>query len=172
MLRAALLSVTGKAPQEIADRLAIPKSTVLTWLARKDVKLYMDLLVEDHAAIVGQELLKGELEAVDTVRAALSATTDSGKPDWNVRLRAALRLLDAAGARGKPVEQVEQKTVQFHGNVDEALTRALLDPAVQEVLKRTPSLAKAVPALPEGAVPPTVPVELKTVEADYEVVDD
>jgi hypothetical protein len=104
----------------------------------------LDQLVEDN-------LKDGEAQASATLIAALGAETPvrhkDGKvrmhPNWEVRVRSAISLLDRRGERGKPVERVQAATQNWNiTEVRSELSQALADPAVRAFLAADPAFAE------------------------------
>ncbi len=140
----------GYSIREAAERCDLPVPTVKRWLKDPAFVQAVQQATDRHAGLVRSMLLEGEREAAATVVEALHATTHLkvGKelremPNWDIRVRAALSLLDRGGERGKAVDRVQQANL----NVDvtpEALHRALRDPGVRTWLDHKPDLKARV----------------------------
>lgn len=148
---------------EICRRLDISAPTFRSWRQDPEFVEALQNLVEKHDALMSEELLEGELEALATVREGLLANDTKGNPDWDARLRAAFRLLDAAGRRGKPAEKSEN-TITTVGSGSGELAEALNDPAVRAWLEEKFS----VPKLPSGH---TVPLSSEIVIEAQDVIE-
>ena len=138
----------GMKNREVAEKCGVSVNMLRLWRADPAFQAELQALVERHVEYIEDRLLEGELEAVEVLKEALGATkTVKGKavPDWFVRLQAAMRLLDAQGRRGKPVEKVQQETIHYQGNVEEALVKALRDPVVRAWVEEQNLLPQAVP---------------------------
>lgn len=163
--QAARMIFMGQLPKkEIARLCGVTPKTISEWQKIPEFLAFMDSMGEAHGSYVEALLLDGETEAVNTLRAALSAVDGKGRPHWEARLKAAIRLLDAAGQRGLPTQKIKQENTNITGDLGEMLKTALADPGIKQMLA---SGQLRLPALPAGAVPPQeVPY------ADYEVMDD
>lgn len=85
---------------------------------------------QEHTEVMETMLLNAEFQAVETLSKLLASEQD------DIRLKAATNLLDRAGKRGVVVNKVEQNTVQrtmeFKGDLNEAMARAMRDPGVRK----------------------------------------
>lgn len=110
-------------------------------------------LAEQHAAMMSDMLENAEVMAIQTLTDLLDSD------DEEVRLKAAMNLLDRAGRRGTPVTKVEQNTVQrtveLKGDMNEALSKALIDPGVRAWLQQHPGFLALQPTsgIPERVEP-------------------
>jgi hypothetical protein len=150
---------------DICRKLDITMPTLRSWRREDEFNAAYEELVEKHDSLMSGELLEGELEALKIAREALHAYDKEGSPNWEIRLRASFRLLDAAGRRGKPAEKVEQTTnttvVSRHEN---ELAEALRDPTVRAWIEKQKA--------PIGTLPPFQSVPLSQEELEYEILDD
>lgn len=115
-----------------------------------------DQLIQ-REAIVRDVLREGEVQASATLLGALAAEVPmrhkDGKirlhPNWEVRVRAAISLLDRQGQRGKPVERVQSANTNTNINTAEVrneISAALADPAVRAFLEADPTFAASLRA--------------------------
>lgn len=127
----------------------------------------VERLADQHAEVMSNMLENAEALAVQTLTDLLEAS------DEEVRLKAAMNLLDRAGRRGTPVTKVEQNTVQrtveLKGDMNEALSKALLDPGVRAWLQQHPGF---LPISPAPGVPDRVESSAEVLGADWEYADD
>lgn len=144
--RAIRLLATATPIREICTKLDVTAHTFRGWRAEPEFQQALDDLIEKHDAIMSENLLEGELEALRVVRDGLGALDQKGEPAWDIRMKAAFRLLDAAGRRGKPAEKSEAVvTTVSQGN--EELAMALRDPSVRAWLEKTYG-PRQLPAVP------------------------
>ena len=134
--------------------LGVSERVIYLWKKKPLFIAFLNKLVEEHTAVVQGALLEGELAAVGTVTEALEANDAKGKPMWEIRLKAAFRLLDSAGGRGAPTLKTESKHMEITGDVTELFKNALRDPGVRKRLA-------ASGIMPAEEIP----------EADYEIID-
>jgi hypothetical protein len=116
---------------------------------------------ENNMALLEDILLEGERAAAIALTALVSSDNEE------MRFKAAVRLLDMRGQRGKPVDKTENKTLALKGDVNKLLEAALRDPSVRGYLK-----GLTVPPLVEvsSSEPPQVEVTPGEQEADFEFV--
>lgn len=102
----------------------------------------VDRISLQHAETMEVLLSNAETKAIETLTNLLDAE------DEDIRYKAAVNLLDRAGKRGAVVTRVEQKTVQHttevKGDLNEALSKALLDPGVRRWLSAQPGFENAI----------------------------
>jgi len=148
----------GYTDQRVQKALAIGPETLKRWREFPEFTELVENLADQHHDAMAGLLADGERMAVTTMIELLNSPNDK------VRMQAAESLLNRAGKRGKPVEKQEVQSVEFKGDVSEALNRALRDPGVLERLAGAGLLA--LPSGAEGAARSVSPIP----EADYEVV--
>jgi hypothetical protein len=134
--------------------LGVSERVIYIWKKKPLFTEFLNKLVEEHTAVVQGALLEGELAAVGTVTEALEANDARGKPIWDIRLKAAFRLLDSAGTRGTATQKTESKHLEITGDVTELFKNALRDPGVRKRLA-------ASGIMPAEEIP----------EADYEIIE-
>ena len=121
--------------------------------------------VEEHATLVRMMLEEGEKIAANTLVSALHAENEDGK-SWDVRVKAANSLLDRAGRRGAVAEKVAEKQpkgqMRWEGDSQEAVRRALRDPAVRQWLKENNRQLE----MPPEDVPSEIVPEMEVGELD------
>lgn len=169
MARAAALKVAGATDAETAKACGVSTATIRTWRQNERYIAFMEGFVEATAKAVETMLEVGEKKASAVMVEALDAETSEGRPDWNIRLQAARRLLDMQGQRGRPTEkqEINQTTREIRGDMTEALTTALRDPGVQRWIAESGILKQ----LPPPSVPPESQEE-DIQDAEYEVVQE
>lgn len=163
----------GRKATDVRKQYMIEASMWTSWvkdpafIAAISTRLHrLDQLVEDN-------LKDGEAQASATLIAALGAETPvkhkDGKirmhPNWEVRVRSAISLLDRRGERGKPVERVQAATQNWNvTEVRSELSQALADPAVRAFLAADPVFAERLrqellqlPPASEGPCPEPPP---------------
>jgi hypothetical protein len=146
----ARLVALGKGPVRIAQELGLASRTVSYILADPRCEEEVRKLLDATDEFVHEKLLEGERHAAATLKEALDATQEDGTPNWDVRLKAAIRFLDSAGRRGRPVERVESQEVQLTGDAAAlALANALRDPGVRTWLDAHPQTKQQLLAPPE-----------------------
>lgn len=153
---------SGVSQTQTAIKLKLGKTHVKKWLeSDEEFKAELKRATADHAGVVEAMLIAGEREAAETLMSALKAES-RGVPNWNVRLNAALSLLDRAGQRGRAVEkqQIAQVVARAQPDVEAALQRALRDPGVRNWLKDSGGVA--------GLLPEVAGAETMTIEADLQ----
>jgi len=121
---------------QVAKLVGVHAQTIRSWADEPEFQAGLQDVLNRHLELLEDGLLAGELAALEVMQAALTANDSNGKPDWDIRIKAAARFLDAAGRRGKPVEQTEAKVLSISGSLDDAIKAALHDPTVREMLKR------------------------------------
>jgi hypothetical protein len=147
--RVARLVVRGLNQEQIGKALKRTRKQVNEVLAHPDCEAEIERLLEATGARIEDQLVEGEREAAQTLRDALEATESDGSPNWEVRIKAAVRFLDAAGRRGKPADRVEQRTLTLTGDAAQAaVAAALRDPGVRQWLDAQPDLKQQL--LPSG----------------------
>jgi len=132
--------------------LGVTERTIYKWKAQAKFVEFLNRLLEEHSDVVQGALLEGELAAVSAIVEALDALDSDGLPNHTIRLKAAFRLMDAAGVRGTPTLKTESKHLEITGDVTELFKNALRDPGVRQRLL-------------ESGIVENLP------EADYEVVE-
>jgi hypothetical protein len=160
---ARLLAAQVKIPK-IAAMLGVSERIVYVWKKKPDFISFLNKLVEEHTAVVQGALLEGELAAVGTVTEALEANDPKGKPMWEIRLKAAFRLLDSAGGRGAPTLKTESKHMEITGDVTELFKNALRDPGVRKRLMAT-GMMPDEEEIPDGDFEVVEPRELSSGDA-------
>jgi len=152
--RVARMAVEGLTNGEIALKTGMSMRWVAYVLKDKRVTEEVDRLVRATDATVIELLEEGERKAAATLGEALDATAPDGSPLWDIRIKAAVRFLDAAGRRGKPADKIETQMLSLTGDAAKAaLVNALRDPGVRAFLAAQPELRAQL--LPE---PDDVPV--------------
>lgn len=164
---AAMYYAMGRTKKWIEDKLLISGSTLDRWEESPEWLAFVDDVCEKHA-----EVMKDMLE--DAEKTALLVMTELAveSEDDEVRLKAAESLLNRAGKRGKPVDQVEQRSVAITGDMNTALQRALADPGVLARLTGS-NIMIALPAgqpVPSGGEAAARGVSPSETEPDYEIV--
>ncbi len=135
----------GWSVPKTAAELKLPPGSVRKW---HNEPLFLEALraaTVEHAELIEAMLLVGEREAAKTMIDALSAQTKNGEPAWQIRVTAAMNLLDRKGNRGKAIDRQQVASVNTEikatGDVEGALRNALRDPGVRAWLKETNGLA-------------------------------
>lgn len=163
-LRAARLLAAGMSRNDVAERLTVHVQTLRDW-ENKDEAFRQE--IEDTANRMCDQiesaLMEGELKAAFVISEALDARDKEGNVDWATRVKAAFSLLDRQGRRGRAVERVESKSIEYKGDINELLLAALRDPGMREFLEAT---------VPKELLPPPVPHVKEIEEAEYEVIPD
>ena len=164
-LRAARLIAVGMTRNDVAGRLSIDISTLRRWHTDdEEFRAEIEDCANRMADQIEAALLEGERKAALVIDEAMEAINPEGDPDWNVRLKAAMSLLDRQGRRGKAVDKVESKTMELTGDVNELLRNALRDPGMR------PYLADLGVA---GYLPPSEAKVVESIEdAVYEEIED
>lgn len=148
-LRAAIHLASGLNERETAAQCGAPLAHVKRWTKLPSFQQALEMATARRLARMEDLLLAGEREAVETLTAALTAmtTAKSGKkviyvPDWPTRRAAADSLLNRRGERGKPVDRIQQATMNFNSpEVRNELTQAMADRGVRVFLEKDPALA-------------------------------
>jgi hypothetical protein len=140
---------SGLSAGETAKRCGVSRNTVAKWLQDPRFVRAVQEGTKSYVGRIQALLLEGEVRASQTLIAALDAMmpAKSGSkvtmvPDWPSRIRAADSLLDRRSERGKPVERVQAANFNFTPEVRSELSRALHDPAVQQMLDGDPDLKR------------------------------
>lgn len=141
----------GRDARTVRRQFGITTGAWATWFKDPAFLDQVQRKVERFDALVEETLAEGEIEAASTLVQALAATSPIKRkdgsilqfPNWDVRVRAAVSLLDRRGERGKPVERQLGATLNIKsGDIAKQLAGALADPAVQQFLQHDPALAK------------------------------
>lgn len=148
---------------QVAKFVGVSRQTVHAWLGIPEFQALVQQFTENNLALLEDILLEGERAA------AIALTELVNSEDEEMRFKAAVRLLDMRGQRGKPVDKTESKTLALKGDVNKLLEAALRDPSVRGYLK-----GLTVPPLVEASSsePPQVEVTPGEQEADFEIVND
>lgn len=137
----------------------ISRQTLHNWLTQEAFKAEVEKFMEANIGLLEEILLEGERTAAITLVDLLSS------PDDELKFKAATRLLDMRGQRGKPVDKSEVKSLELKGDLNEALRHALRDPSVRKYLNDI----SVPPLLSAGSLEPEAVAE-RPGEPDYEVL--
>ena len=147
-VRAAALLAAGMNLVNVAKVCNVNVRTVKRWRGSDPIFRHCyESFATQQTEVMTETLLLGERKAIATMLEAMSASTPVRKrvkgetkivlqPDWPTRMRAAERMLDMRGQRGKPVERQEIKQETITGDLTQAITAALADPGMQGYLQR------------------------------------
>lgn len=152
----------GFTQQEIAKSLGISAANAGEYLGSAPVREEMQRLLDlADAQFVEEGLLVAEQRAVSTLNKLLD------DDDSEVRLKAAVTLLDRAGKRGPVAQRVESTQLALTGDAAQtALANALRDPGVRAFLASQPELRQQVAAqVQEIALLPPPPEPPPSAEA-------
>ena len=163
-LRAARLLAAGMTRNDVAERLNVHVQTLRDWEHKdEDFRLEIEETANRMADQIESALMEGELKAAFVIDEALEARDKEGQIDWSTRVKAALSLLDRQGRRGKAVERIESKSIEYKGDLNELLLAALRDPGMREFIEAT---------VPQELLPSPVPLKKKDIEdGEYEVIE-
>lgn len=139
--RVARLVASGMSLREVAKHLGLTRAHVGAIAREAGFQQLVQDFVESNDTFVREGLLEGERAAINFMLNLI----ENPDADEELRFKAAHTLLDRAGARGKPVERVESKSLQLSGDAAQAaLANALRDPGVRSYLEANPQVAKAL----------------------------
>lgn len=161
----------GRKVEDIRRQFGISQGEWSAWARDPRFVKAIEDRTERMDQLVEEALAEGEAQAAHTLVLALRAQKPlaafGGKaknaprfhPDWEVRLKAAMTLLDRRGQRGTPVERSQQATFNYSGDVAKQLIAALADPAVRDFIAKDAEFAarfrQELAQLPAGEeVPP------------------
>lgn len=157
---AATYYAMGRSNAFITETLGISNETLNRWNESPEWNAFVEDIAERHAEVMN-DLLE------DAERIALATMVElTNSKDAKTRFKAAESLLNRAGKRGKPVDQVEQRSVSMTGDMNSALARALADPGVLQRLQGANVVVKALPAEVKEIKDTSAMIE----EPDYEVL--
>lgn len=128
---AAQARAIGRRHKAIAEELGVSVGALQRILGKQKVKNKIKALRERNEADVIALLKEGEMLAAEFLNNLLV----DDEADAALKLKAAESLLDRMGIRGRPVERKMEQSVQFTGDVDSAVARALADPGVRSWLE-------------------------------------
>ncbi len=140
----------GRDARAVKKQYAVNARMWAKWMADPRFAAAIESHIYRADQIVLEVLADGEAQAAQALVEALSAVTPirhkDGKirlyPDHDVRVRAAISLLDRRGERGKPVERRMQGNVDLTSPaVQNELIGALADPTVRAFLDKHPARA-------------------------------
>lgn len=152
--RVARLVASGMHPRDIAKQIGLTRAHIYAIAKEPGFQEMVQDFVANNDTFVREGLLEGERSAINF----MVNLVENESADEELRFKAAHTLLDRAGARGKPVERVESKSLQLSGDAAQAaLANALRDPGVRSWLEANPQVAKA---LLQPAAPSESPAEL------------
>lgn len=144
---------------QVARLVGLSRQTIHNWLGQEDFRALIERFTTEHVALLEDILLAGEKQAAITLTELLNSENEE------VRFKAATRLLDMRGMRGKPAEKLEARTLELKGDLNETLAQLLREPAVRKLLQ-----GQSVPPL-LGVVSQGPPIVAATPgESDYEVI--
>ena len=149
---------------DVAERLNVHVQTLRDWEHKdEDFRLEIEETANRMADQIESALMEGELKAAFVIDEALEARDKEGQIDWPTRVKAALSLLDRQGRRGKAVERIESKSIEYKGDLNELLLAALRDPGMREFIEAT---------VPQELLPSPVPLKKEDIEdGEYEVIE-
>jgi hypothetical protein len=146
---------------QAAKLVGCSRQTIHTWLGTEDFRSLVAKFTEDHLALLEDILLEGERGAAIALTELLHSDSEE------MRFKAATRLLDMRGVRGKPVDKSEVR--ELKGDLNELLKLAMRDPSVRKLLAVPPLLS--VRSL-EPLVSEVTPGVVALGEQNYEILDD
>lgn len=158
----------GMRPGNVRQKYHIDQLIWHGWMHNPDFLAQIKNRVERLDKVVEDTLVEGEQKAAAALILALAATTPlklaNGKyhfrPDWDIRVKAAISLLDRQGQRGKPVDRALQATSHVNPNtIAKELGAALSDPAVRQFIAEDPKFAAEF-RRELAALPPAPAVEV------------
>lgn len=137
----------GRPVAEIAKKLGTNPTQVYRWINEDDtIREHLQRFASSADKAVEDTLIEGERKAALVLEELAEHATSE-----KVRLEAAVSLLDRAGKRGRPVERIDQRSLQFQvADSARAIRAALADPAVRAWLQTQPQIVQAIAALPPG----------------------
>lgn len=158
----------GKSKSAVSKLTGVAETTLNDWEKLPEWHAFVMDLAERHAETMEDLLSDAERQAVAAMTELLVS------PDHDVRFKAAESILNRAGKRGKPVDQMEQRSIAMTGDLNKTLQQALRDPTVIERLQGA-NIKLDIPMLTSGAseasttssVSPPGPIDE---DPDYEVV--
>lgn len=144
---------------QVARLVGLSRQTLHNWLGQEDFRALVERFTNEHAALLEDILLAGEKQAAITLTELLNSENEE------VRFKAATRLLDMRGIRGKPADKLEARSLELKGDLNETLAQLLREPAVRKLLQ-----GQSVPPL-LGVVSQGPPTVAETPgEQDYEII--
>lgn len=154
----------GKSRRSVAKLTGVAETTLQDWESWPEWKVFCEEISERHAETMEGLLADSERLAVMAMNELLEST------DPDVKFKAAESLLNRAAKRGKPVDQMEQRSIAMTGDLNKTLQQALRDPTVIDRLAGA-NIKLDIPALPAGTPRPTEGVDAEILEdPDYELV--
>lgn len=138
--------VGGETIEQIGEKLGEKDVAVVRrWVRRPEVQRRVDQILGGMEHRIADTLATGERLAADVM---VEFTADEGL-DPELRAKCAMRLLDMAGQRGKPVDRQVVKNLTYNpADIEKALLSALADPGVR---KAFPDVFAGMKELPAGA---------------------
>lgn len=134
----------GWSDMKTATELKLTPGIIKAWKRQPEFLNAVQSAALHHAELLESMLLHGEMKATETLIEALRAETKGGQPAWQVRVMAAMNLMDRAGKRGKAIDRAQVASVSTDikapAEVEHALRNALRDPGVRAWLQETGSL--------------------------------
>lgn len=144
----------GWSTTRVSQELKLSPNIIKKWRSADPVFMAaLQTAIAHHSELVEAMLMQGEAAAAKVLIDALSADNKLG-PNWNVRVQAAVTLLDRAGQRGRAIERQQVAVATMKGgvpDVEDALRRALRDPGVRQWLKEAGATA-SLAAMEDGDI--------------------
>lgn len=137
----------GRKAIDIKRQFNISDQMWRSWQKNRRFLEYNTSLLQQRESVVIEILKDAELQAAAVLAGALNADSPmrhkDGKirlyPNWEVRTRAAISVLDRKGERGKPIERVASSNVNHNVPAQGEVAQALNDPAVKAFLAGNPA---------------------------------
>lgn len=147
---------------QVARMIGASRQTVHNWLGQEEFRAMIEQFTSEHTSLLEDILLAGEKQAAISLTELLQSESEE------IRFKAATRLLDMRGLRGKPVDKAEVKSVELKGDVNELMRQLLRDPSVRGFISSLP----VPPLLSAGSEEPLTVAARPGEQAgdDYEVI--
>ena len=147
----AQLLAAGFSQGEVQRCVRVAPRTIRDWKANAPgFAAYVEHLAANQSVALASLLAQGEELAVVTALEVMQhAETDKGKPDYRLRLSAAVEFLNRRGERGMPVARQQIQSTIISGDVEDAIKTALRDPGVKAWLSNNPEAREALGTIGE-----------------------
>lgn len=135
---AGLLLANGCTFYKADAMLGFPTNTTKLWWTNPAFRQFVKDNEGKHEEVVISALLVGEQRAANTLLELLDSKDD------DIRLKAAVSLLDRAGNRGAPRKGLDIKALSVTGDAATLIRQALLDPGVRARFREIPGIADLI----------------------------